>query len=167
MASLWEKIDTYLEAEFLTEMGVGGMYGTHEVGTVVVDDMLTFEKAILADDFPLILLRSLEATETFGEHGALAGNKLVVAHSYPYRVVSMVMVDGKVECRAAAQEMRRRIVTFFAKRRSLGGLRADDGELVSRVELSKTDLWLYGRNDAIDARFYGITETYINVHAKG
>ena len=168
MASLWEMIDQYLETELLAELGPNGLYTFHAVVSIVNDDMLTFEKAILADRFPLALLRSLEPTEKFGEHGTLfVTGKLAIQHAYPYRLITMVMIEGKAECRVAAQEMRRRVLAFLAKRRALGGLTAADGETVSQVVLDHTDLTLYGRNDSPDATFYGITETFFTIHTKG
>lgn len=168
MPSLWEMLDTYIHDQLHAEMGLDGIYNFFGVVHVLTDDLMTLEKAIMADEFPIVLIRAMDSEEAFGEHGMLpATGRLPITHQYPYRIVTMIKIDGKAECRAAAQEMRRRVLAFLAKRRAFGGLTADDGETVRQVTLEKTTLDLHGRMDTDDATFYGLTETYFTVHTKG
>lgn len=166
-SSLWEQIDTYIHDELHAEMGLDGIYNFFGVIHVLTDDLMTLEKAIIADEFPIVLIRAMDSEESFGEHGVLTGGRLPIMHQYPYRVVTMIKIDGKAECRAASQEMRRRVLAFLAKRRAFGGLTATDGETVRQVTLEKTTLDITGRMDTDDATFYGLTETYFTVHTKG
>lgn len=168
MASLWEGIDDYLIAQLDAEMGADGIYGTYQLKRVFFDDMLSLEQSVLIDEFPIALIRSLDASASVSEHGNLASSgKLLLENEYEYRIITLAQVDGREECREIGQEMRRRVLTFLAKRRAFGGLSAADGEHVTRIVLGESTLDMWSRSNDDDAVWYAIVEVNFTVLTKG
>lgn len=168
MTSLWAKADQYLIDELMTELGPDGLYADLTLTKVFFDDFLTLERAVVADEFPIILLRSLDNDVAVAEHGLLPSTgKLPLNHEYEYRIISLVQADGRSDCRIAGQEMRRRILVFLAKRVAFGGLAGDDGERVRGIVFKKCTLDMWSRSSNDDATWYGIVEVNFVIESKG
>lgn len=168
MTSLWAKIDGYLITELMEELGPDGLYVDQTLVDVFFDDFLTLERAVVADEFPIILLRSLDNDVAVAEHGNIASTgKMLLSHEYDYRIIALVQADGRAECRITGQEMRRRILVFLAKRRAFGGLAGDDEERVRGIVFKKCTLDMWSRSSNDDATWYGIVEVNFVVESKG
>lgn len=163
--SLWSAIDSYLETELLAALGSAGDYDDLQVANVLVDDIWNLDAVKRNDEFPLVLVRSNQATHTAEEHGLFGvAGAVSLGTTYSYNLIAVVYVQAtenesaKRLAKSYSQELQRRLLRFLRERPALGGLAvtADDTERVRRVEFQKSELEVWGRADEDSGDYIGV-----------
>lgn len=166
--SLWAAIDSYLETELLAALGSAGDYNDLHVADVLVDDIWNLDAVKRNDEFPLVLVRSNQATHTADDHGLFGvAGAVSLGTTYSYNLIAVVYVQAtenesaKRLAKSYSQELDERLLYFLAKRPGMGGLSATNAttgrvERVRRVEFQKSELEVWGRADEDSGDYIGV-----------
>jgi len=137
--SLWESLDTTLEATALAALGSAGSYTTLVVRRVIVGESVDVDKETL----PVVLVRGISGRGEFVGHDHLA------AYSYPYILAGYVEGTGataEAAYRAAKRNAQEMLVRLrgVVKGAGLYDAAGADGERPTRVSLDREYLELRG-----------------------
>lgn len=149
---LWNDIDAYLAAALLEDMGPDSDYATLQIeeANIVVGESFDPDHIGL----PFVMVRGLETTfEVEGPHGD--GDVHYDAMTYPYQFIFAAMADTVSETKADIQELARRGRELLRGRVGLGGLTADDGETVVRVDVKGMRVELRGIGGTNQGKYVG------------
>lgn len=138
---LWNRIDTYFQAQLEEHLGVGGDYSTLALAGVEVGDTFDVDHVTL----PYCLVRANGVRyENIDVHGDTSRHFDGI--EYPYEVFLLTAEDTPGDARTNAKELLRRVREWLRSESHfyLDGLTDDDGEHVVQLEIGEPRVGVQG-----------------------
>jgi hypothetical protein len=158
---LWNDIDTYLMAALTADMGASSAYAVHKLAQVAAGESWDHNQV----SYPFAFVRGMRrdpATEYWHE-----GDEALHYDSvYPYLIIFACVGDNLATVRQTVKELERRGRLAIAARPELGELAATDGEIVTRVEIGRSQVELGGINGHDLGQYIGLAGFELTVYAE-